>query len=52
MNIYCEEKLGSLSEGKLRTLAESSEESIVQILGAPCSSAGVDVIALGGSGCK
>ena len=52
VNACCKDKLWSLSEGELRTLAKVSEDSIAQKIGGPCSSVGVDVIVLGGSGCK
>ena len=52
MNFCCEDQLWSLSEGELRTLLEVSEESIAQMLGGPCFSAGIDVITLGGGGCR
>ena len=35
IKVYCEDKLRSLSEGELQTLAEVSEECIAKILGGP-----------------
>ena len=33
INVYCEDKLRSLSEAELQTLVEVSEESIAKVLG-------------------